>query len=454
MISSLPRVFFLAFLLPGVLSVAAQERTVDSAADADDATLADGFATSGTDSSAETAVTPAAQVLPTDVGPTDGITGNPLPPGADGSVEGPPEGYQEEFDARVARFQSVRQELEKELLRQREIYIRYINREDRSPAAKQGFYAQRQKVRALLDETYQAALDTARMGIYEEAATFIVTMIQHRVALDIYDGPTMEGAARMIDGGSNLMFMYQAAARSAVVVGEFEMAKRLLDAIDDEQMQELKIDRTLEFLLDQYKQNFEAEKVLREIETKEDRLPRVAIRTTQGDVVVELFLDQAPSAVSHFIGLVEQGFYDDLDFHQVIDNLLALTGDSSGDGSGNSGQFLMDEYQLEGARKAFRGSLVMAKLPMGDTGKFIPHSASSQFAILFLPMISVSDEQTVFGRVIEGMDVISRLRRVDPSKKKAKGQIDLPPDRIIEASVIRRPDTLPEPIYLDLSQQR
>jgi peptidylprolyl isomerase len=95
----------------------------------------------------------------------------------------------------------------------------------------------------------------------------------------------------------------------------------------------------------------------------------------------------------------------------------------------------------------------MAKLPMNDKGNFVPHSASSQFAFLFLPMLSASEEQTVFGRVIEGMDVISRMRRVDPSKEKKKGEIVMPSDRIIKATVIRRPEKLPEPEYLDLSRQ-
>jgi cyclophilin family peptidyl-prolyl cis-trans isomerase len=287
--------------------------------------------------------------------------------------------------------------------------------------------------------------------MHPEAATFVITMVQHRVKLDIYGLPTLEGAARLIDGGSTLTYLFQAAARSAVVSGEFEMAKRLFESIDEGQMEE--IDKTLEFLLDEYRESFEAEKLIREQEEQADRLPRVAIRTTQGDVVVELFIDQAPSAVANFIQLVEEGFYDDLDFHQVIDHLLALTGDSAGDGSGNSGRYLVDEHDRQVARKAFRGSLVMAKLPMGDSGEFFPNSASSQFAIIYLPMISISEHQTVFGRVIEGMDAISRLRRVDPSKKKTKGKVELPPDRIIEATVIRRPETLPEPKYWDPSQR-
>ena len=257
----------------------------------------------------------------------------------------------------------------------------------------------------------------------------------------------MEGAARLIDGGSQLKYLFETAARSAVVCGEFVMAKKLYDALNDEQQDE--VDNRLEFNLEQYREQFEAEAIIREVEIQEDRLPRVLLKTTQGDVVVELFLDQAPSTVSNFMRLVEDGFYDGLDFYQVIDHLLALTGDPTGSGSGGFGKYLRDEHARPDARNGLRGSLVMAKLPMpgGQDRAFIPNSASSQFAILLLPILSVSEEQTIFGTVIEGMDVVSRLRRVDPHKEKKKGEVQYPPDSIIEAKVIRRPDSLPEPEY-------
>lgn len=428
MTSSLPQAAALVFLFSGLLTAAAQQPPTT------------GSQLAVEDPSTETPTASPPAGLPAEATPG-------LPAASDAGPPELPEGFQEEFDRRLEVFRGLRDELREAIFRQRDIYIRYTNREVRSPAVLQTFYDQRGKVRKLLDQTYEAALDTMRMGVEEETATFVITMVEHRFKLDIYDRPTLEGAARLIDGGSTLTYLFQAGARSAVVSGEFDMAKRLLEAIDDDQMEE--IDETLEYWLDDYEQAYQVEQAIREKEAQEDRLPRVAIRTTQGDVVVELFLDQAPSAVANFIQLVEQGFYDDLDFYQVIDHMLAMTGDSAGDGSGNSGRFLIDEHQRADARKAFRGSLVMAKLPKGDTGEFIPNSSSSQFAILFLPMLSITEHQTVFGRVIEGMDAISRLRRVDPSKKKSQSHVELPPDRIIEATVIRRPETLPKPQYWD-----
>lgn len=357
--------------------------------------------------------------------------------------------FQAELKKRGDKFDSMRDQLEQAIGDQRETYIRYLNHERRDPAAQKTYFDQRQKVRHLLDETFDAALDFARLGGNEEAVTYLITMIQHRNNLDIYDSSTLEAASRLIDSGSRLAYLFLAAARSAVVVGDFDLAKRLFEAIEDEHKED--VDRSLAFGLDRLREVFEREQSIREQEAKEDRLPRVKLQTTQGDVVLELFLDQAPSTVSHFIKLVEQGFYDGVDFYQVVDHVLALTGDPTGLGSGHSGQFLLDEHQREDSRGAWRGSLLMAKIPKGSSGEFVENSASSQFAILLMPLISATEEQTVFGRVIEGMDVVSRLRRVDPSKKK-KDAIVIPPDRILEATVIRRPDELPEPKYVDLQR--
>jgi peptidylprolyl isomerase len=278
----------------------------------------------------------------------------------------------------------------------------------------------------------------------EEAAQYIATVVEHRGQRDLYDIRTAEGGAKLIDVGVKYVYLFQAAARSAVVSGEFQLANKLYQALDDEQKED--VDRVLASQLEQLEADYLAEQEIRKREADEDRLPRIRLRTTRGDAVLELFIDNAPSTVSHFITLVEDGFYDGLDFHQVIDHLLALTGDPAGDGTGSSGQMLVDEHTRPDARNAFRGSLVMAKRPIGP-GQFAPNTASSQFAILFLPLTQVTDQQTVFGRVIEGMDVISSLRRIDPSKEKKKDEIQIPPDRILSAEVIRRPQELPPPVY-------
>ncbi|QDT04667.1 putative peptidyl-prolyl cis-trans isomerase [Rubripirellula lacrimiformis] len=349
-----------------------------------------------------------------------------------------------EWKKREDLFNDARSRLEAAVLAQRATYLRYLNYEERTPAARKDYFEKRQKVRDLMDEVYLTALDLARLGGDEVSATYLVTMIDHRLKRDIYDVPTLEGASRMIDGGSQLTILFKAAARSAVVSGEFEMARKLLEAIEEDQRDE--VDRSLLAYMDEHEEAFNLE---RERSAKDESLPLVKLETTQGDVLIELYINEAPSTVSNFIQLVEEGFYDGLDFYQVIDHLLALTGDPSGVGNGGSGKHIMDEHSNPDARRALRGSLLMAKLPDGDSGDFVPHSASSQFAILLMPVVTANENQTVFGRVIEGMDAIARMRRVDPNKEKKKDEIVIPADSIIRATVVRRPETLPPAKYLE-----
>jgi peptidylprolyl isomerase len=355
---------------------------------------------------------------------------------------------QQAYQQALAKFDEARRALAAALTEQREVYIRYVNREQRTPAAKQQYQAKRYQTRQILDLTFQRGLDVTRTRILnDQIVRFLVNAIRDRLKYDHYDAETFEGAAKMIDAGQNMMFLFSAAARSALVSGEFDAAEKLFRVLVESDGTD-EIDKVLYANLDRYREQWEIEQQIRQREAEQDRLPRVKLTTTQGDVVLELFLDQAPTTVTNFMRLVDDGFYDGLDFYQVIDHALALTGDPTGAGNGNSGKFIVDEHQRSEARGAFRGSLVMAKVPLGSSGHFIPNSASSQFAILFLPVASVTDQQTVFGRVVEGMETVSRLRRVDPNQEKKKGEIVVPPDSIITATVTRRPPALPEPEYV------
>ena len=360
-----------------------------------------------------------------------------------------PEGYQEELDLRIKLFQKLRVELENAIIDQRTTYILYANREQYGPQYRRAYTKQRAHARSMMSKVYDAALDVLRMGFDEEAITYMVTMLQHRHEIGFYDNQTLEGAARLIDGGSNLQYMFEVAARSAVVCGQFDMAKQLYEALPDEDQQ--KIDLRLEFSIDDLKKEYEIEAKRRLAEAEADNLPRVSFKTTQGDFVVELFLEQAPSTVSHFIKLVEDGFYDGKDFFQVIEHLLALVGEPDFDPSDRSIRFLVDENQRADARPGLRGALVMAKVPNEEeeTQNFFPNSASNQFAILLTPVYNAQKDQTVFGTVIEGMETVSRLIRVDPHEEKKKGEEKVPPDSIIEATVLRRPETLPSPVYVN-----
>ncbi|NND96000.1 MAG: peptidylprolyl isomerase [Pirellulaceae bacterium] len=361
------------------------------------------------------------------------------------SVEIPPELLQARREAKD-EFLKLRGQLAVAMGEMRATFIRYQNDEDRSPEAQERYRQQRNATRKIMNEMFDAALNVIRFGSDDEAATYLATMIEHRYNKDYYDATMMEAGARLIDGSVRLAYIFPATARSAVVSGDFELAKQLYDALDEETLPD--IDKAILHTMGSLQEQWEKEQELQKQDGEAEN-PLVSMMTTRGEVTIELFINSAPSTVANFIQLVEKGYYDGLDFYQVIDHLLALTGDESGSGTGTSGKFLLDEHERENARMPLAGSLVMAKQPTSVQGQFVPNSASAQFAILYLPIAAISDQQTVFGRVIEGMDAISELRRVDPSKEKKKNEILLPPDRILEMKVIRRPEKLPEIQYFD-----
>lgn len=190
-----------------------------------------------------------------------------------------------------------------------------------------------------------------------------------------------------------------------------------------------------------YQEFWAAEQEIRAAEQQADDLPRVLLKTTQGDIVIELFENEAPNTVANFISLVEQKQYDGLLFHRVIPNFMAQGGDPNtldadpqNDGQGGPGYVIPCECYAPQARRHFQGSLSMAHAGK-DTG-------GSQFFLTHLPTPHLNpnaDEKrghTVFGRVIKGLDNALALRKED---------------RIESAKVLRKrdhayePKTLPDP---------
>ena len=165
-------------------------------------------------------------------------------------------------------------------------------------------------------------------------------------------------------------------------------------------------------------------------------------RTTKGDVVIELFEDEAPNTVANFISLVENKFYDGLKFHRVIDGFMAQGGDPKGDGTGGPGYMIACECYKPGALAHGRGTLSMAHAGR-DTG-------GSQFFLTFKPTPFLNGKHTVFGQVVQGMDVVDRFTRIDPEKPNPYVQ----PDRIIEARVLRKRNHPYEPVKVVAERYR
>jgi cyclophilin family peptidyl-prolyl cis-trans isomerase len=179
----------------------------------------------------------------------------------------------------------------------------------------------------------------------------------------------------------------------------------------------------------------------REAEARADDLPRVKLTTTAGDVVVELFENEAPNTVANFIALAEKGFYDGTPFHRVIGGFMAQGGDPTGTGAGGPGHAIACETDAAGARRHFLGSLSMA-----HAGK---NTGGSQFFLTFRPTEHLDGKHTVFGRVVSGFDVLPKLIRTqDEQGRRIPG---LTPDKIVKAQVVRKrdhayePKTLPDP---------
>src|SRR3954447_14920976 len=143
----------------------------------------------------------------------------------------------------------------------------------------------------------------------------------------------------------------------------------------------------------------------------------LVLETTKGRVVIELRPDLAPGHVERIQTLARQGFYDGVPFHRVIEGFMAQTGDPTGTGSGGSD--LPDLKAEFNSEPHVRGTCSMARTSA-------PHSANSQFFICFDDARFLDKQYTVWGKVVEGMDIVDKIKRGEPVRD---------PDKIVSAWV-------------------
>jgi len=123
------------------------------------------------------------------------------------------------------------------------------------------------------------------------------------------------------------------------------------------------------------------------------------LHTSRGPIAIELFPEDAPKTVENFVGLASKGFYDGLTFHRVIPDFMVQAGCPQGDGTGGPGYTFEDEANQH---RVVRGALAMA-----NAG---PNTNGSQFFIVTADACPWLDgKHTVFGRVVEGQDVVDRI---------------------------------------------
>jgi len=154
------------------------------------------------------------------------------------------------------------------------------------------------------------------------------------------------------------------------------------------------------------------------------------LKLKNGDVKIELFSDVAPNHVKRIKELADAGKYDNVVFHRVIDGFMAQTGDvkfgNSGSNDFDLGRAGMGGSDLPNLKQEFsslphdRGTLSMAR--SSD-----PDSANSQFFICFKPSSFLDRQYTVFGKVIEGMEFVDKIKRGDENNNGAVSD----PDKII-----------------------
>ena len=142
----------------------------------------------------------------------------------------------------------------------------------------------------------------------------------------------------------------------------------------------------------------------------------LTLETTKGPVVIRLRSDLAPRHAERLADLANQGFYNDVVFHRVIDGFMAQTGDPTGTGMGGS---KLPDLKAEFSKQPFvRGTVGMARAAS-------PDSANSQFFIMFADGSFLNGKYTVVGEVVSGMDNVDKIKRGEPVQN---------PDKIVKAT--------------------
>jgi peptidyl-prolyl cis-trans isomerase B (cyclophilin B) len=158
-------------------------------------------------------------------------------------------------------------------------------------------------------------------------------------------------------------------------------------------------------------------------------MPKVKLETSQGDIVIELNQDKAPKTVANFLSYVEKGFYDGTIFHRVIENFMIQGGGFDESFSQKPTQAPVDNEADNGLSNK-RGTVAMARTSA-------PHSATAQFFINtvdngFLDFRSKDSSgwgYAVFGEVVEGMDVVDKIRTVSTTMRGPHQ--DVPVDNVV-----------------------
>jgi cyclophilin family peptidyl-prolyl cis-trans isomerase len=150
------------------------------------------------------------------------------------------------------------------------------------------------------------------------------------------------------------------------------------------------------------------------------KMYKARMETDKGTMVIELFAAKTPKTVNNFVFLAREGFYDGVIFHRVIGNFMVQGGDPTGTGRGGPGYKFSDEFDSS-LKHDKQGILSMANAGPGTNG--------SQFFITHGPTPHLNGKHTVFGQVVEGLDVLMSIPERDP------GNVNAPAVKIISVTI-------------------
>jgi peptidyl-prolyl cis-trans isomerase B (cyclophilin B) len=133
-----------------------------------------------------------------------------------------------------------------------------------------------------------------------------------------------------------------------------------------------------------------------------DKQYTATIETGKGNLVLELFAGDVPVTVNNFVFLAGEGFYDGTTFHRIIADFMAQGGDPTGTGGGGPGYKFADEFSQH--------THVTGALSMANAG---PNTNGSQFFITYAPQPHLNGHHSVFGQLVDGMDVLKAIKQGD-----------------------------------------
>jgi cyclophilin family peptidyl-prolyl cis-trans isomerase len=158
--------------------------------------------------------------------------------------------------------------------------------------------------------------------------------------------------------------------------------------------------------------------------------PKVLLKTTKGDITIELYPAKAPITVKNILGYVEDKFYDGLIFHRVIPDFMIQCGGLTPEMTSKAGKAPIKNESGNGLTNA-RGTVAMARTDDID-------SATSQFFINLVDNFRLDKmNYCSFGKVVAGMDVVDAIAKVPTGSKRGHGDVPIEPITILSATVVK-----------------